>query len=639
MTDVAALRLAGDVDGLCDAVRHGDDTTLAKAAALLGDLGDHRAVEPLLDVVRRYDERCRTEDCDDAQLWPLREAVHALGQLRDSRAVPALCRLLDGGTALTGPPAYSVERTTLRALVDIRAPEAADLLLARLAERPDDHVLGLLGELAEPRTVIPLLALLWRLAPRHGEDAVRALGKIGDQGATSALLYLACGTQSSLELRRAALTALTRLPGAPWDTRREWERVEQSELRDLLRDPDRELANLAAELLTRTGYGRTTLDNAVHNAARRYLTSSETACVAACAAIGRHPDLFADRQLLEPELISLLDASRPRTVRRAAATALGALGGRRAVKALLNVLDDTRVAEVVGSLPDPPTRQLNSLLARGNPAAAEALGIAGHTAAAPRLMAATAQKNPRALRAAAVDALGRLGYRPSAASLSALASDEAEPSGLRARAVRALGLIGDPDTVPVLLRASRSVAESVRLRATEALGSFSGPEVAARLGSLAEEGDAGIAGAAVTSLGRSGAGDTLAALVERAVEWPIAMQRVLVAAIIAAQGPVTAFARLSTNAFPLDVRKAAARSLGDLGAPECVPPLIRFLDDGRIDMYHGVALRGLATIGGAAAVDRVVVYFNERRYFQHFLPRDETLEALAIVAASRRSVE
>jgi HEAT repeat protein len=641
MTDVARMYLAGDVDGLCRAVRHDDDMVAARATALLGHLDDERAVDTLLDAVRRHDERCRVESYDDARLWPLREAVCALGRLRVERAVPMLCRLLDGGTALTGPPLLWLERATLRALVDIGAPEAADLLLARLAEYPDAELLHLLGELEEPRSVVPLLALLWSLLSIHGTDAVRVLAKFRDARTAPALLYLADTATSSPGLRRAALTALTALPGAPWDTERDRGKVELSELSNLLRDPDREIAHLAAELLTRTGYGRHSLFNAVYYTARGYSAGSGTACVAACARITRNPDAFAGDELLIPELISLLGAARPRPVRRAAAAALGALGGPDAVTALLRGLGDARiaeaVAEVVGRLPEPPAEPLMALLAGGHAAAATALGIAGHTGAAPRLLAALDPAGPPALRAAAVDALGRLAHRPAADPLSALVADEAEPGSLRARAVRALGSIGDPGTVPVLLDASRSAAESVRLRAAEALGRFPVPEVVARLAAMTGEEGADIARAAIESLGQAGklAVPTLSALVELACDWPLPAQRALVTALTAEPRPeqVEAIARLSARPFDPEIRAVAARSLSDRAGPDCEAPLLRFLDDPRTEYWHDLALRGLAGIGGAAAVDRVVAHFEQRRAF-HRRPRgDATLAALAVLAA------
>lgn len=641
MTDVARMRLAGDVDGLCRAVRRGDDVTAARAAALLGDMGDQRAADTLLDAVRRHDERCRAESLDDDRLWPLREAVCALGRLRVRRAVAPLCRLLDGATLLTGPPAYWVERTVLRALVDVGAPEAADLLLARLAERPDDELLHLLGELAEPSAVVPLLALLWRLAPTNGENAVRALGEFRDARAAPALLYLANVTQSSVGLRRAALTALAKLPDAPWETSaRNPGEVERTQLSALLRDPDREIAHLAAELLTRTAHGRHGLYNAVHSAARRYVNCSETACVAACAVVSRQPEVFADEQLLIPELVFLLAAARPRPVRRAAAAALGALGGPEAVEALLTALADARIADtvagVIGRLREPPLRRLLSLFAQGNPAAATALGVAGHAGAAPRLLAVLTPAVPLALRAAAADALGRLGHRPAVEALSALVADEAEPGRLQAVAVRALGLIGDPGSVPVLLAASRSGTESVRLRAVEALGRYGEPEAVTRLGAMAGEAEPDIAQAAVQALGEVGkpALPTLSALVARAPGWPLPMQRALITALAAVPGPdpVDALGRLSAPPFTPEIRATAAKSLSDRHAPECAAPLLRFMADERTQIWHDVALPGLAATASPAAVDRVIAYFEARRSFR---PRhDETLAALSTIAAA-----
>jgi HEAT repeat protein len=84
--------------------------------------------------------------------------------------------------------------------------------------------------------------------------------------------------------------------------------------------------------------------------------------------------------------------------------------------------------------------------------------------------------------------------------------------------VRALGLIGAPESVVALMSATRSPSQALRLRAAEALGSFSTTEVVARLEEMAGEDDSEITRAAVRSLCRIGSGDglVLSALVGRA---------------------------------------------------------------------------------------------------------------------------
>jgi HEAT repeat protein len=81
-------------------------------------------------------------------------------------------------------------------------------------------------------------------------------------------------------------------------------------------------------------------------------------------------------------------------------------------------------------------------------------------------------------------------------------------------------------------------------------------------------------------------------------------------------------------------RATAATCLSERHEPACEAPLLRYLDDPRTEVWQAAALRGLALIGSAAAVDRVVGCFEGRRHFGHWPHRDEVLEALAIIAAA-----
>jgi hypothetical protein len=106
------------------------------------------------------------------------------------------------------------------------------------------------------------------------------------------LLYLAGSTASSPELRRVALEALVKLPGAPWGTPRAG-RDAVDRLRRLLPDPDRETARLAAVLQARTEEGRQSLIGRLrfpygpHGRPVRESYPSQTACVMACAVAAR----------------------------------------------------------------------------------------------------------------------------------------------------------------------------------------------------------------------------------------------------------------------------------------------------------------------------------------------------------------
>ncbi|MFE6743888.1 HEAT repeat domain-containing protein [Streptomyces tubercidicus] len=655
----AWLRIEGDAKGLAWIVLHENGAPAAQAAALLADLGGQRASDALLQCVRRHNKLCRSESYDEDRLWPLLEAVRGLGRLRERRAVPLLCRLLGTWAEVPSYLMHRLETTVLRALVSIGASQGTILLLARLAERPGSEDIELVGELRDPDAVVPLLALLWNMLSGYDVLAVYALGTLRDARTAPALLYLAESTASSPELRRAALEALVKLPGEPWN--RDRLRVNAT-LEDLGQDPDWETARLVAVLQARTEYGRGSLINRLHYAPvfdhRRVEEEeeeeeeeypSETACVAACAVIRENPGLFQGADL-HPVLSHLMLATTtPRAIRRAAAEALGALSGEVAVDSLLDALGDDRIGEgvavVLAKLPEPPARQLLGLLAdASNPGrrrgAAVALGLMGCADAGPLLLEALDAAGPRPLRAAATDALGLLGHRPAAGPLGALVTDEAEVRSLQARAVRALGLIGAPESLTVLLAATDSSSEAVRLRATEALGGFSTTEAVTRLGVLAGEGGTDIARAAVQSMSQIGtpAVLTLSALIEHAPEWPVPMQRALVAALAGCQGSeaATALGCLADGRFGEELQISAVEALGDRQEPQSVAPLVRFLDNpGTRHFQHGLAVSALARIDDEAAVQRVVAHFEDQWSSTLSCYRDQAREALGIIAAGR----
>jgi HEAT repeat protein len=92
------------------------------AIKTLGDLGDARAVEPLIAILKQKDTTA-----NDRQL-----AAHALGQLRDPRAVDALIAAVQEGKS---QPEY-LRRDAIWALGEIQDPRAVPLLQQVVASAP-----------------------------------------------------------------------------------------------------------------------------------------------------------------------------------------------------------------------------------------------------------------------------------------------------------------------------------------------------------------------------------------------------------------------------------------------------------------------------------------------------------------------
>jgi HEAT repeat protein len=109
-------------------------------AKALGNLGDSRAVEPLIEAL------------GDRHVLVRRSAAQALGSLRDPRAVDALVKTLEKDSFL-------VQRAAAEALGEIGDPKAIDSLIDALGS--DDsyiqygasNALTRMGEVAVPKLV------------------------------------------------------------------------------------------------------------------------------------------------------------------------------------------------------------------------------------------------------------------------------------------------------------------------------------------------------------------------------------------------------------------------------------------------------------------------------------------------------
>ncbi|MEV5977750.1 HEAT repeat domain-containing protein [Streptomyces sp. NPDC052114] len=630
--DLIRMRLAGDVAGLRRSLRSEDFSTALGAAELLGDIGGPEACEALLHCLAMPGRYAR-----HLELW----VISPLARLGERRAVPFLLRRLRGEL----PENSTWPETLYGALGTLGGPEAVRELIDGLAApHPSKHVVDAVAALRPPEAVPALLAALWSLLPRDEVHAVRALGAMRDPRTGAPLLFLVDSESTSPPLRRAAVAALADLPEESWPPPAGW--IPEIMLRRALRDPDAATAAPAAELLARTKTGRDELRGDLMNSVpgrRAPYRTPDCVAVTVCAFIQKRPDLFGEAQDYRdvPTLIELLDEAAVPTVRRAAAGALGAVGGAVATVALLAALGDRRIGEAaaraVARLPQPPVQALLLLLSGIGDAtqrrySARALGHLEHTEAAPLLLAAALDEEeaPR-LRAAAVDALAALRHRPAAAGLASLAADDGQPGTLRARALHALGRIAARESLPVVLAAVREASETVRLQAAQALGAFPGTGAAEALGALAaRDADRDVARAAVHALGRIGA--PAAPVLTSLTHSPRPeLTGDLIAALARCPGPeaLAGLCRLTDPAQPEEVHLAVAAALGERGDPAAAVPLTTLLTDDHWDC-RDAALSSLTALNTEEADTYVLTH-------PHPPHRDtRALRAALTVIAGRR---
>jgi len=144
---VSALGKIGDdrAVGPCVQMLTDEDDDVRKAAAeSLGLLGDASAVQPLLAALES--EREYTDCSETAHSLVLGKVIEALGKLADERAVPILIR------SLRGDPDWSMRLGSAEALEQIGHPDAIDPLVEALKDSHSTvrwyvaHALGVIGD-------------------------------------------------------------------------------------------------------------------------------------------------------------------------------------------------------------------------------------------------------------------------------------------------------------------------------------------------------------------------------------------------------------------------------------------------------------------------------------------------------------
>jgi len=225
LTMLAFPAVADEVDDLILDLKYGSPDVREDAALALGQIGDEKAVDPLIKAL------------DDEVSWVRMWAVIALGEIGDTRAVDPLIK------ALKDESPY-VRMYAASSLVNLGKTEYLSQVLTALKNENEDvrvEAAITLGEIGDTRAIDPLIEALkdesdvvrmcaasalgeigdssafepltvalrdryWQVR----EEAATALGKIGDVKAIEPLTYRA-SNDAHLKVREAALEALERL--------------------------------------------------------------------------------------------------------------------------------------------------------------------------------------------------------------------------------------------------------------------------------------------------------------------------------------------------------------------------------------------------------------------------------------------
>jgi HEAT repeat protein len=476
------------------------------AARTLGEMGDIRAAEPLMQALRDQSTRAA--------------AAYALGQLKDPGSISALVLALKDEN-------QEVRENAAMALGEFRDRRAVvgliDALNSQNATDPDgnfsaaDSSLGRIGALS----VSPLVAELQRKNSSVRMHAVEALGWVDDSRAFNATV--AALKDPDPGVRAAAAGGLNGhgdAPGmllAPYNflgwfrSGRRWgpSYTRDPRVIDLLisalRDPDAVVRSNAVEKLGQIGTSRAVepllavlSDASSAASATRWGPTIQMTIIEALGRIGDARALDAlvsalqspteavrqhaagalgdikDPRAMVPLIAALNDKSP--SVQASAAKSLGQIKDPRAVEPLAETLDKT-ITELESAAPgyDPRYEVVEN--------AAKALGEIGDARAIPPLlvtlksMAALMEKTPASPSARfavpqVTEALGKLG----ASAVDALSAASKNPDAqIRAQALTALAATRDARALPLLTQALGDDDADVRGAVAQALAMFHDP--------------------------------------------------------------------------------------------------------------------------------------------------------------------
>lgn len=519
---------------------------------------------------------------------------HVLEELRRKGASPDEVRRL--ATALESDDASrrSAARMALAALASPSsrtAPGALGVLVERLrSSDPDLRVLAAsaLGEAGNPGAGAPLVAALGDPEPNVVAAAADSLGRLRYAPALDALA--AAASSESFWVRAAAVVALGQL---------EDERALPA-LAHVARNPGLERPLVEAIRRINHPAGLDVL-------ASIRATAPLDAVVAAGALLAAHPDVEppgwvvqAAEQEAEALRVMLVEDDDPALARvlgiaatPSAIDTLVALVGppRRseaAITGLLAVRPDRRSAVLIDQLADADRETRVSLLPLLPP-----LTEPAHVRA---LLPLLSDADPT-VRAETAEALGRA---PAPAAFSLLESRLAH-GDVTPEVVRALGGLGDFACVALLpLLEDRTPA--VRAAAADALVRCARPDVPEALArTLETEDQPAVRRALLRSLGRTGGGGRIRALVE-ALDDADTETRLAAIEGLGASGAPEAVEPLerALDGAPHETL-AAIRALGELEHPATVPVLERFLGDSDLDRRRAAARAAVAVAAELAA--------------------------------------
>lgn len=499
------------------------------AALALGNLGDSRAVSPLMTLLRDFDTNVRYH------------AIESLAKLKAAEAVDDLAAIAASGD-------FFLAFAALDALADIGEPRIAPSLLPLLQNNVlQAAVVRALAEIGDERVVPALVSLLEKspIAP----ELMLALARLHER---TEKLYAEGGYVSDLVRKKtsaaAAQTMLSMLNG-----------VSGAELRALVQVLGWVGTDHIITELTRL-LGSSDVRNEVIETLVRH---------------GRHVTEGLCEQLKSDDS----------DTRRAAVTALARIGDAQTVGALLKALADPDLTEMaagaLAKIGDPQAYEpLLALLghdrAAVRQAAIAALNSLGHPRMAADINKLLFHSNPH-VRESAVRISGYFGYPDCADQLLDRIHDVSE--NVRRAAVENLCHLQDDRIFDALLRASRDESPKIRASAAQSLGFLENMRALPELTRALTDQDSWVRYYAARSLGRIGSPEAIDALACIVHSDPANQVRIAAADALGSIGGARVVSVLAplVDSEDRDVARAGLKALGAVGHPDAIHPILEAL--------------------------------------------------------------
>jgi HEAT repeat protein len=517
-------------------------------------------------------------------------AALALGEGKDRRAIPALMTLLHDTDA-------NVKYHAIDALSKLKAAEAVEELAGIAESRefflafPALDALAAIGEPLVARRIVPLLE-----DESLRSAAVSALGSIGDESMVAPMAQLL----EYPNLVPVVVQALADLYQRYQDLFGEGEHIgdlfsrhaSEAGARNMMEALNRATGETLRAMVRVIGW----LDSESVIAALAHLLASPDVQTEVIEALVRH-----GKRVVEP-LCDQLESEDPR-IRRSAVAALGRIGDKRSVPALIAALKDPELtvaaAEALAKIGDPRAYEpMLMLLSHDRGAVRQAaigtLNSLGHPKTSVDVKRLLVDSNAR-IRESAVRIAGYFGYHDTAGLLVDRLNDA--DSNVRRAAVENLPYIQDERALPLLLEATRDPSPKIRSASAQSLAFMEPGAAVGELLRMLNDADPWVRYHAARSLGRLESLEALDDLAALAQDDPATQVRIAAVDALGSIGGRRAVAILApiVESDDTDLARAALMALGAVGHPDALQPILTILRSEdplrRREAVHAVGLR------------------------------------------------